>query len=154
MGSWLGQTPISGEKSKLGLVGELARDENGTMTPTRVLVPHLALVALLALCSAQSLVAEDLRDVAEKGLRESTAKLDSAIVEFRGLLDEAAIEEWEGIEASWRRVTSKQASALAGLTSGGGSAYSVDYMHLLAKAYDERRQMYQEWTKRFGAQDG
>lgn len=132
----------------------MPRDENVTMTPKSVLFPVLALAAFLAFTGAPSLLAEDLRDVAEKGLRDSTAKLDSAIVEFRGLLDEDAIEEWEGIEASWRRVTARQASALAGITSEGGSAYSVDYMDYLAKAYDERRQMYVEWTKRFGPQAG
>jgi len=124
------------------------------MTPIRVLVPRLALVLLLTFGCVPGLVAEDLRDTAEKALRESTTKLDLAIVNFRSLLDEEDQEEWERIESSWRRVASRQASALAGLTSEGGSAYTVDYLDLLTKSYDERRGLYEAWTKRLSPPAG
>jgi len=73
---------------------------------------------------------------AEKGMVEGYQKL------IASMADPTTREVWIKLHEDWLKLAHREAAAEAGLTSGGGSAYTPDRLGNLADAFERRQAHY------------
>ena len=85
---------------------------------------------------------------AEKAYKNSSKQLSRQFELFLAELESADRQaEWKGIHTQWKEFAIAQSNAHAGITSGGGSAFSTDYLSLLTDLQIGRTAYYRNLVK-------
>ena len=109
---------------------------------------------LMFLCWLSPLHGNEVLDAAESAYHDSSKKCDEAFSRFKDLLSAEQRQKWVKVHDQWRTISEKEADLIASVTSGGGSAYSVDFLHELTERLSDRAQFYIEIERRFLAASG
>lgn len=99
--------------------------------------------AAMIVSGLHSAFTQEVTEAAEREFSKSKANLESRFEKllFR-LPGEKEREMWGAAHQMWLKFSTKEAEAKAGLTSGGGSSFSLDYLVALTNMNDDRSKYY------------
>ena len=110
--------------------------------------------SLLLLCFISHAPANEVIDAAEAAFEKASKKCDEAFAQLVEPLPVKLREQWEAVHGQWWRTSRQEADLIASVTSGGGSAYTVDYLSELTELLSERAKFYSAVGRRFRATSG
>jgi len=101
----------------------------------------LFLLVIFAIAQSE-LKGNEVLKAAEEAYLEAKEEKGDALKQLLENAGESTGEEWKKIDEMWKELVDLEAKVEADITSGGGSAFTSDYLGFLADAHKEREKFY------------